>query len=117
MPAKPARPCPRCRARMEGETCERCGKSTKRDQKAYDELRGSASERGYNHAWNVFAADYKRRHPLCADCEDKGLTVAVEEVDHVIPLSERPDLKFDERNLRGRCKPCHVRKTWQDRKR
>jgi 5-methylcytosine-specific restriction protein A len=54
-------------------------------EQAFDERRGSASSRGYNHRWSKAADGHRRRHPLCLGCEAAGLVVAAALVDHVEP--------------------------------
>ncbi len=86
------------------------GSSTPRQQ--HDKRRGSAQERGYDARWHKLRAWYVRQHPLCQDCEARGLTVVVDEVDHVIPINGPNDqLRLDVMNLRSRCKACHAKKT------
>ena len=57
--------------------------------------------------WQKFRAWYRSLHPLCERCEPGGITKASEEVHHVIPLSERPDLGLDEDNDLALCRECH----------
>ena len=79
----------------------------------YDKRRGSAVERGYDSRWHKLRAWYVAGNPLCEDCSDKGLTVEVDEVDHVIPINGPNDpLRLDAENLRSRCKTCHTTKTY-----
>ena len=81
----------------------------------YDKRRGSASERGYDAAWHKLREIKVKQNPLCEDCEQDGLTVIVNEVDHIIPISGRDDpLRLDMENLRSMCKTCHTRKTKND---
>ena len=81
----------------------------------YDKRRGSAVERGYDWDWHKRRKWYANRHPLCEDCESRGLTVMVDEVDHVIPIDGKHDrLRLDTHNLRSRCKACHTMKTRMD---
>ncbi len=88
------------------------GGTTARQQ--YDKRRGSAVERGYDHRWHECREWYVRRNGLCEDCAVKGLTVIVDEVDHIIPFKGSSDrLRLDHANLRSRCKACHTRKTRQ----
>ena len=71
------------------------------------ERRGSASSRGYDSLWRRAAVAYLNEHPACVICgEGEQL-----EVDHIVPLRDRPDLKYETRNLQTLCKRCHGRKT------
>ncbi len=51
--------------------------------------------------------------PLCRKCLDAGKTVASEEVDHIVPLSEGGT--DDRPNKQGLCTPCHVAKSAAER--
>lgn len=53
----------------------------------------------------------KPTNRLCADCLRRGVTRATAIVDHIIPVSERPDLEFEKSNLQGLCQECSDRKT------
>jgi hypothetical protein len=56
------------------------------------------------------------QHPLCQDCLEEGTITAERiEVDHVIPIHVRPDLRLAPR-LRSRCAGHHRVKTMQDRR-
>ena len=59
---------------------------------------------------------YRRRlfmwgHPLCAVCDRDGIIMAGLELDHIVPVSERPDLFWDEGNWQSLCRDCHEAKT------
>ncbi len=60
-----------------------------------------------------------QKHPLCADpfghhAED-GEVILATEVDHVLGLSDRPDLAFTESNLAPLCTACHAKKSGMER--
>ena len=57
---------------------------------------------------------FMRRHPGCQLCERQGLTVPSEELDHIIPLAERPDLAEVESNWQALCRSCHENKTFDE---
>lgn len=80
--------------------------------KQYDKTRLSASKRGYNRTWRRLRKQYLSLNPFCLFCKPK--LVPATEVDHIIPISERPDLRLATHNLRGLCKPCHSRRTARD---
>ena len=52
----------------------------------------------------------KQDQSLCPLCEAQGLTVAGDEVDHIVPLS-RGGAEQDPVNLQHLCVPCHKAKT------
>jgi 5-methylcytosine-specific restriction protein A len=54
---------------------------------------------------------YLARHPLCCDCLDAKRTMAANEVHHVLKLRERPELQYEETNLKALCGPCHKVRT------
>lgn len=68
--------------------------------------RESAARRGYGRKWRDFRREWFRDQPLCVLC-GKPAT----ELDHVIPHRGNMDLFWDEGNLQGLCKECHVKKT------
>lgn len=76
-----------------------------------DRYRGSSRDRGYDRDWEKVRAEHIAEHPLCVWCENKGLTVAVEIVDHIIPITVRPDLRLEGSNLQSLCRSCHGIKT------
>jgi len=47
--------------------------------------------------------------PLCRICHEKGLTVAADHVDHIVPLSLGGN--NDIKNLQPICRECHFDKT------
>lgn len=51
--------------------------------------------------------------PLCRKCLEAGKTVASEEVDHIVPLSEGGT--DDRANKQGLCEPCHAAKSAAER--
>ena len=44
----------------------------------------------------------------CVDCGERHRRL---EVDHIVPVRNRPDLSFAPANLATRCSACHTRKT------
>ena len=72
----------------------------------------SPSLLGYDRAWYALAKAYRQAHPLCEHCESRGMIVASQETDHIIPFHGLSDpLRIDWDNLQALCKPCHSRKT------
>jgi 5-methylcytosine-specific restriction protein A len=61
--------------------------------------------------WKKVRAMKKRANPLCQDCLDEGKITPTQEIDHVIPLTVRPDLALVMENLRSLCVECHRAKT------
>lgn len=78
---------------------------------AYDEARGTASQRGYTSRWSKASKGYRAKHPLCVLCQAKGLIVAADVVDHRVPHKGDTVLFWDRDNWQSLCKTCHDRKT------
>ena len=79
-----------------------------------DRWRGSASARGYDRAWQRCRNTFIARNPLCLFCMRKGILEPAAEVDHILTIEARPDLRLDWSNLRSLCKPCHSSRTATD---
>ena len=60
--------------------------------------------------WRNLRAFYFNRHPLCEECQRKGLTTKGYVVDHIIPRSQG-GRQLDMDNLQTLCKTCHTSKT------
>ena len=45
--------------------------------------------------------------PLCTRCQSKGITAPTEELHHIEPFHERPDLVMDRDNVEPLCFDCH----------
>jgi 5-methylcytosine-specific restriction protein A len=67
--------------------------------------------RGYGAAWDKARLVFIAAHPLCVECERKGLLVAAYAVDHIVP--HRGDMKvfWDYDNWQSLCRSCHARKS------
>lgn len=60
----------------------------------------------------VIRARILRRDPLCVRCRKRGLIVASQEVDHVIPLGKGG--KEEDSNRQGLCHDCNQAKRAED---
>lgn len=49
----------------------------------------------------------KRDEYLCRECTRYGKSVTGTTVHHIIPLEQRPDLKYNSDNLISLCSKCH----------
>lgn len=56
-------------------------------------------------------------NPLCVHCLAAGRVVAATILDHVLSVSQRPDLEGDPDNWQALCKACSDIKTAQERRR
>jgi len=107
-----------CGRRTHGSWCGlHIDQANKARWTAADKHRGSVRERGYTARWDRVSKMFRRANPLCKRCEETGRTTPAEEVDHIIPVKERPDLQFDVTNLQSLCKRHHAIKTRNDRAR
>lgn len=96
---------PGCPGIVRDGRCSKCGPRSS----DYDDRRGSASERGYDHQWRKLRLMFLRANPLCVECQRSGLVVAATEVDHIVAKSRGGGDDWE--NLQGLCKSCHSRKT------
>jgi len=85
-----------------------CQVHKKKEQKRYDEQRGTAAQRGYGPRWKKYRRWYLQRHPLCVHYDDCHNVATV--VDHIKPVSKGGDF-WDPDNHQPMCKPCHDQKT------
>ena len=107
MPWSPKRECrePGCRNRCE-KGMSYCSEHTTKTEKLYEQLRGSATQRGYNAAWYRARGQFLARNPLCAEC---GRPATV--VDHIVPHRGNKQLFWDTSNWQPLCEHCHDKKT------
>src|SRR3954468_22396623 len=84
-------------------------------QRAFDQRRGSAEERGYDRAWKK-VAQHRRNLDfyLCQDCLAHGRLITSNLVDHIIPIHVRPDWRLVIDNTQVLCTICHGRKSGED---
>ena len=75
------------------------------------ERNGSSTARGYGYRWQKLRARILEAHPLCVECEKKGIVRMATDVDHIKPHKGNPFLMWDEENLQPLCHECHSRKT------
>jgi 5-methylcytosine-specific restriction protein A len=78
--------------------------------------RGSATKRGYNSAWDRLRRLQLALEPCCRECAKQGFVVGATEVDHIIPIVKRPDLRLVQSNLQSMCKSHHSKKTAAENK-
>ncbi len=113
MRKKPLKIC--ARPGCNSKTKERyCDDHRKHYWSEHDKKRGTRTQRGYNNAWYKFRRSYLQRNPLCVFCKKEGFLVTASEIDHIKPLADYPELKYDEINLRSLCKPCHSKRTYYE---
>lgn len=63
--------------------------------------------------WTHVSTRHRKKYPLCADPfghhATDGIVVPVDDVHHVKPLEEHPELAFTESNLMSVCRACHTK--------
>jgi 5-methylcytosine-specific restriction endonuclease McrA len=101
MPYAAPQICPHCRRTFTGKRC-RCTPAWS----------GSHSPPG-THRWRKLRNVKLNNDPLCEHCKQRPAT----EVDHVTPLAEAPDRRYDYDNLASLCRDCHREKTKEDARR
>jgi len=114
--ASPPRPCPtpHCGRLVRSGLCSRC-------RKRRDDLRGSASARGYTPEWAALSKRWLSHFPWCGQrldghrhaehsrCTRDGRRVRADVTDHVVPLRSGGAL-LDPQNLQSLCTGCNVAK-------
>ena len=126
MSNRPLRPCaiPLCPNLTRERYCEQHAYRKKQDeaerQRFYDQHQRDrkAAEFYRTSEWQRLA---ERRlaldHYLCRNCLAEQKLTRATEVDHVIPIRVRWDLRLELSNTRSLCHRCHMRKTAEDRRR
>lgn len=65
--------------------------------------------------WVALRRAVLTEHPICQECERKGLLSPAKEVHHIVPVekatseSDMNALMYDRHNLMALCRACHVR--------
>lgn len=105
MPSAPLRPCnePGCGELVSSGRCAGC-------KLKFSRFKGSSAQRGYDHTWRKLRLIVLSEEPLCQICLKRGIVKPSEQVDHIIPLEERPDLRLVRSNLQGVCAKCNREK-------
>ena len=95
-----------CGGRRTNGVCDRCGPR----KRARDE-RKSAAERGYDYRWQKFREVYLTEHPLCLDCQERGLVRGATDIHHKTKLRNSLELQYELSNLVPLCHECHSKRT------
>ena len=111
--SRPRRLCkaPGCKSLVPVGVGGLCDEHKQVQQKRYDNRRGSASERGYDHRWSKARKMFLRENTLCKHCLEKDETTIAAEVDHIVPHKGNYDLFWDKDNWQSLCSTCHKIKT------
>jgi len=114
MPRRPVYQCkhPTCPAKAVGRGYCRKHQELSR---AGSRKRASASDRGYDKAWERARKRKLANDPICEACAEDGRVVAADMVDHVVPIRVAPELRLRAENHRSLCWQCHGRKSAEDK--
>ena len=107
MPRKPKRPCshPGCPNLCDGQYCD---KHRIEERRKYDRYERSPDiNKKYGHAWRRIRDRYAASHPLCEMCLKAGRLTPVQEVHHILPVSQGGTHAMD--NLMSLCQSCHTK--------
>ena len=58
--------------------------------------------------WRKLSLAKRKADPLCERCALEGVVTPATEVNHIIPISKRPELLYEWSNLQSVCRPCHI---------
>lgn len=114
MALAPLRRCskPGCRVLVRGESrCERHAQEWNRESG-----KNKSGDPFYSgKRWRRLRAAKLQNEPLCAKCFKQGKVTAANEVHHVKPRLQHPELSYEWGNLECLCKSCHSRETGKER--
>ena len=82
--------------------------SERERKRAYDQTRPGGWQRGYDQTWARLRDQLVTLWPLCCV---PGCSDPTAEIDHVVSVRERPDLRLVISNLRPMCKHHHSQRT------
>jgi len=71
-------------------------------------LRPGSNERGYDLDWQQARRQFLADHPWCSV---EGCRTPASDVDHVLSVQERPDLRLEPSNFRSLCHAHHAQRT------
>lgn len=113
VPNKPKRLCPKCQQVVQGP-CKQC--TTQRTQQ-YEQARAPSVSEYKTNRWKRYSAWFRMTHPLCVDCERKGVLSAAEVVGHIKPAKFFPELFWEPTNHKPQCTKCNREQEVSDAKR
>lgn len=126
MVRKPKRPCnrPGCRNLTRDRYCEKHQQlqveRERERQRYYDEYQRDKRAASFykSVAWRRLREQrLTKDYGLCQDCLMWQRVTPATEVDHIIPIRARWDLRLNLDNLRSLCHKCHAIKTQEDKRR
>ena len=107
MPRKPMKPCryPGCPNLTDEMYCDAHRKQARDEYNLYE--RSPDINRKYGRAWKRIRDRYASAHPLCERCLKEGKYTPVEEVHHILPVSQGGT--HTDSNLMSLCRSCHTK--------
>lgn len=102
MPTKAPRICGCGNIIPVNEQCACQAQANKERRKRNDASRPTAAQRGYDHEWQKYRAEFLRKNPKCARCGAKATVV-----DHIVPHKGNKHLFWLEANHAALCAKCH----------
>ena len=66
--------------------------------------------------WTRLSRAFRAEHPLCAECNRKGIIRPATCVDHIVPWPICADRFYDRTNLQALCDECNHEKGQRDKK-
>ena len=66
--------------------------------------------------WRKFRAWMLSREPLCRPSVAEGRTTLATQLDHIVPLREKPEDAFKEEGVQPICTACHALKSQAERR-
>lgn len=109
MPSVAPRPCswPGCGRLVSG------GGACPQHAKLQDRRRGKTAERGYDAAHRRLREAVLAEFPVC-QVQLVCCGAMATDLDHIIPIEQRPDLRLVRSNVRSSCKACNVARAHQN---
>jgi len=107
MPRKAKRPCayPGCPRLSDGRYCEEHQRLVAKDYNQHQ--RSPDVNKTYGREWRRVRKLYAEAHPLCEQCLKEGRLTPVEEVHHILPVSQGGTHSVT--NLMSLCQSCHTK--------
>lgn len=109
VPRKPRRPCSAAGCpRLAAEGKQYCVVHEKQARDSYNKYeRAPDVNKKYGRAWKRIRDRYVAEHPLCEMCLKNGRLTPVQEVHHIVPISQGGT--HDHSNLMSLCQSCHTK--------
>lgn len=85
-----------------------CSRHRKIMDKQYNKYERAADvNKKYGRVWKRIRDKYAKEHPLCEQCLKEGRVTLMDEVHHIVPISQGGT--HDPSNLMSLCQSCHTK--------